>query len=78
VGFAAESHDLLTNAGEKLKSKKLDLIAANDISSIDAGFGTDTNRVVLLYPDGKQEPLALMTKSQVADIIMERLASLLD
>ena len=78
MGFAAESHDLLTNAGEKLKSKKLDLIAANDISSKDAGFGLDTNRVILLYPDGKQEPLALMTKSQVADIIMERLASLLD
>jgi phosphopantothenoylcysteine decarboxylase / phosphopantothenate---cysteine ligase len=78
VGFAAESRELLKNAGEKLKSKKLDLIVANDISSKDAGFGLDTNRVTLLYPDGKQDPLPLMTKTEVADIIMERLAALLD
>lgn len=78
VGFAAESHALLENAGEKLKSKKLDLIVANDISSKDAGFGLDTNRVILLYPNGKQEPLPLMTKTEVADTIIERLATLLD
>jgi phosphopantothenoylcysteine decarboxylase/phosphopantothenate--cysteine ligase len=78
VGFAAESHALLENAGEKLKSKKLDLIVANDILSIDAGFGLDTNRVTLLYPDGKQEPLPLMAKTEAAEIIIERLATLLD
>ena len=78
VGFAAESHALLENAGEKLKSKKLDLIVANDISSKDAGFGLDTNRVILLYPNGKQEPMPLMTKTEVADTIIERLATLLD
>jgi len=78
VGFAAESHALLENAGEKLKSKKLDLIVANDISSKDAGFGLDTNRVILLYPNGKQEPMPLMTKTEVAEIIIERLATLLD
>jgi phosphopantothenoylcysteine decarboxylase/phosphopantothenate--cysteine ligase len=78
VGFAAESQSLLENAGEKLKSKNLDLIVANDISSKDAGFGLDTNRVTILYPDGKQEPLSLMTKAEVADIIVDRLATLLD
>jgi phosphopantothenoylcysteine decarboxylase/phosphopantothenate--cysteine ligase len=78
VGFAAESHALLENAGEKLRSKKLDLIVANDISSKDAGFGMDTNRVTLLYPDGKQEPLPLMTKAEVADTIIARLPGLLD
>ena len=78
MGFAAESHALLENAGEKLKSKKLDLIVANDISSKDAGFGLDTNRVILLYPNGKQEPMPLMTKTEVADTIIERLATLLD
>jgi phosphopantothenoylcysteine decarboxylase / phosphopantothenate---cysteine ligase len=77
VGFAAESHALLENAGEKLKSKHLDLIVANDILSIDAGFGLDTNRVTFLYPNGKQEPLPLMTKTEVAEIIIERLAELL-
>jgi phosphopantothenoylcysteine decarboxylase/phosphopantothenate--cysteine ligase len=78
VGFAAESHDLLENAGEKLRSKKLDLLVANDISSKDAGFGVETNRVTLLYPDGKQEPLPLMSKTEVADSIIERLAAQLE
>ena len=77
VGFAAESHDLLVNAGEKLRSKGLDLIVANDISSKESGFGMDTNRVTLLYPDGKQEALPLMNKSEVANTIIERVAALL-
>ncbi len=54
VGFAAESRDLLVNANEKLKSKKMDFIVANDISSSDAGFGVETNRVTLLFPNGKK------------------------
>ena len=78
VGFAAESQALIENAGDKLKAKKLDLIVANDITAKDAGFGMDTNRVVLLYPNGKQERLPLMTKTEAADIILERLAALMD
>ena len=78
VGFAAESRDLLKNAGEKLKSKNLDMIAANDISSGDAGFSVETNRVTLLHADGKQETLPLMSKAEVADAIVERLAALLE
>jgi len=78
VGFAAESRDLLENAAIKLQSKHLDLIAANDISAADAGFSVETNRVTLLYADGRQEPLPLMDKSEVAEIIVARIASLLD
>lgn len=78
VGFAAESRDLLENAAAKLKSKGLDLIAANDISAPDAGFGVDTNRVALLYADGRSESLPLMSKSEVAEIIIERVAALLE
>lgn len=78
VGFAAESRDLLENAGEKLKSKKLDIIVANDISSKDAGFGSETNRVTLLYKNQKQESLPLMSKAEVADTIIERVAALLE
>jgi phosphopantothenoylcysteine decarboxylase/phosphopantothenate--cysteine ligase len=78
VGFAAESHDLMQNALEKVKSKKLDLIVANDISARDAGFGTDTNRVTLIDAKGNVEPLPLSTKTEVADIIMERVAALLE
>jgi len=78
VGFAAESRDLLENATIKLQSKKLDIIAANDISATDAGFSVDTNRVTLLYADGRSEVLPLMSKSEVAEIILARIAALLE
>ena len=78
VGFAAESRDLLTNASEKLKSKKLDFIVANDIASADAGFGVETNRVTLLFPNGKKESLPLMSKAEVAEAIIEHVAALLE
>lgn len=78
IGFAAESRDLLENAREKLKAKHLDLIVANDISAQDSGFGSDTNRVTLLYSTGKTEPLPLADKAAVAETILERLAVLLE
>jgi len=78
VGFAAESRDLLDNASAKLTSKKLDIIAANDISASDAGFGVDTNRVTLLFTDGPREELPLSTKSEIAEIIVARAAALLE
>lgn len=78
IGFAAESQSLLPNASEKLKSKKLDMIVANDVSASDAGFGVETNRVTLLFAKGKQESLPLMTKVEVAETIIARLAALLE
>ncbi|HEU4744045.1 MAG TPA: bifunctional phosphopantothenoylcysteine decarboxylase/phosphopantothenate--cysteine ligase CoaBC [Anaerolineales bacterium] len=78
VGFAAESRDLLENATVKLKSKGLDFIAANDISADDAGFAVETNRVTLLFADGRKESLPLMSKTEVAETIIERLAALLE
>lgn len=78
VGFAAESQNLLQNASEKLQSKKLDLIVANDISSADAGFAVDTNRVTLLFANGISESLPLMNKTEVAEKIIEHTARLLE
>jgi phosphopantothenoylcysteine decarboxylase/phosphopantothenate--cysteine ligase len=78
VGFAAESRDLLENAAHKLQSKGLDFIAANDISAGDAGFAVETNRVTLLFADGRQEGLPLMSKSEVAEVILVRVAKLLE
>jgi phosphopantothenoylcysteine decarboxylase/phosphopantothenate--cysteine ligase len=75
LGFAAESRDLLDNARHKLHLKQLDMIAANDISASDAGFAVDANRVTLLYPDGRSEPLPLMSKAEVAAEILERVAA---
>jgi phosphopantothenoylcysteine decarboxylase/phosphopantothenate--cysteine ligase len=78
VGFAAESRDLLENATAKLKSKNLDIIAANDVSASDAGFAVDTNRISLLHADGQVEALPLMSKQEVAEVILERVAALLE
>jgi phosphopantothenoylcysteine decarboxylase/phosphopantothenate--cysteine ligase len=78
VGFAAESQNLLQNAVNKLQSKKLDLIAANDISAEDAGFSVETNRITLLFADGRRESLSLMSKTEAAGIIVERVAALLE
>jgi phosphopantothenoylcysteine decarboxylase/phosphopantothenate--cysteine ligase len=78
VGFAAESQELLKNASNKLQSKKLDLIAANDISANDAGFSVETNRITLLYPDGRTESLPLISKTEAAGIIIERIAALME
>jgi phosphopantothenoylcysteine decarboxylase / phosphopantothenate---cysteine ligase len=78
AGFAAESQNLLENAAEKLQSKKLDLIVANDISSIDAGFAVDTNRVTFLFANGTQEILPLMSKTEVAEKIVEHISRLLE
>ena len=78
VGFAAENRDLLENASEKLTSKKLDLIAANDISAKDAGFAVDNNRVTLLFASGTTETLPLMSKMEVAEKIIEHTSRLLE
>ena len=78
IGFAAESHDLLENARSKLKSKKLDMLVANDISAPGAGFGVDTNRVTLLFPKRKNEILPLMSKVEVAETIIAHIGALLE
>jgi phosphopantothenoylcysteine decarboxylase/phosphopantothenate--cysteine ligase len=78
VGFALETDDLMANARRKLASKDLDLIVLNDATEPGAGFGVETNRVTLLSR-GAAEPerLPLLTKSEVADAILDRVEVLL-
>jgi phosphopantothenoylcysteine decarboxylase/phosphopantothenate--cysteine ligase len=76
VGFAAETRDVLENAAAKMRAKRLDLMVANDVSASDSGFEVDTNRVVLLRPDAEPEALPLMTKFEVAEQILARVATL--
>jgi phosphopantothenoylcysteine decarboxylase/phosphopantothenate--cysteine ligase len=76
VGFAAESSNLVENAREKLKQKGLDLIVANDITASDSGFGTDTNRVTIIDRKGKIDSLPLLTKREVANKVLDRVAVL--
>jgi phosphopantothenoylcysteine decarboxylase/phosphopantothenate--cysteine ligase len=78
VGFAAESQNLLANARAKLERKGLDLLVANDITAADAGFDVDTNRVMLLDAGGETLPLDLMSKTAVAEQIIERVIRLLE
>ncbi len=66
VGFAAEAADLQKNALDKLHRKNLDLIAANDISGKDIGFGSDENAVTLYFADGRVQTLARANKSDIA------------
>ncbi len=77
VGFAAESEDLVKNATAKLKEKGLDLIVANDITDKDSGFGADTNKVTIIDGKGKVEALPLLTKREVADRVLDRVAGFL-
>lgn len=72
VGFAAETQNLLENAAAKVKKKNLDMIVANDVSMKGAGFNTDTNIVKFLYPDGKIEALEILSKDDVAEILLDR------
>jgi phosphopantothenoylcysteine decarboxylase/phosphopantothenate--cysteine ligase len=77
VGFAAESEDVLTNAQDKLKRKGLDLMVANDITAIDAGFEVDTNRVTLIDAEGDPRPLELASKTKISEIVIRWVAKLL-
>jgi phosphopantothenoylcysteine decarboxylase/phosphopantothenate--cysteine ligase len=77
VGFAAETGSL-ERAAEKLASKGVDLLVANDVSETGSGFGTDTNRVSILDAAGAREDLPLLTKREVADRILDRVAAALD
>jgi phosphopantothenoylcysteine decarboxylase / phosphopantothenate---cysteine ligase len=72
VGFAAESQNVIENARDKVQRKRLNLIAANNIAAPDAGFAVDTNRVTLIDSGGGVEELPLLTKAQVADVIISR------
>ena len=75
VGFAAESQNLKENAVKKLQDKGMDMIAANDITKPQAGFGMDTNQVTLFFVDGSFEELPLMSKDEVAEKIIQHLVS---
>ncbi len=76
VGFAAETQNVISNARKKLVEKSADLIVANDVSAIDAGFDVDTNRIILVSPQGETE-LPLLTKREAADRILDAVLDVL-
>ena len=78
MGFALETTRVEAYALEKLQRKGLDFIVANDATEAGAGFGTDTNRVVILGADGSRETPPLLPKTEIADLLLDRIARALD
>jgi len=78
VGFAAETERVAEHAAEKLRRKKVDLMVANNVSQIDAGFEVDTNRVIILDAAGTVDELPLQTKAALADVILDRVLNLVN
>jgi phosphopantothenoylcysteine decarboxylase / phosphopantothenate---cysteine ligase len=70
VGFAAETHDLLKHAKDKLASKGLDVIVANDVTRLGGGFGSDQNAAILIERDGRITDLPLKSKRELADDVL--------
>lgn len=75
VGFAAETENVLENAKEKLRSKKLDAIVANDVSRVDAGFDTATNKIAIITNSDLVE-LPVMTKGEAADRVLDAIVKI--
>jgi phosphopantothenoylcysteine decarboxylase / phosphopantothenate---cysteine ligase len=73
VGFVLETDDLLSNARAKLQAKGLDFVVVNDAREEGAGFAVDTNRVTLLDATGRTEDLPLMPKTELADVLLDRI-----
>ncbi len=76
VGFAAETGDPTAEAARKCREKGLDFVVANDVSRSDSGFGTSTNLVSFVFPDGTRQNLPLMSKDSVARRIVRRIQDL--
>ncbi len=76
VVFSAETENLIENAKGKLIKKNADLVVANDVTKIGAGFETDTNDVVIIDREGREYPSGLVTKSAVAELILDKLIEL--
>ncbi|SVA97095.1 uncharacterized protein METZ01_LOCUS149949 [marine metagenome] len=77
VGFAAETQSLETNARKKLLEKDLDFIVANNVIEIDSGFGSDTNRVVILDKKGDISALPTLPKEEIAERILDRIVEII-
>ena len=76
VGFAAETEHVAENARQKLAAKNADMIVANDVTAEGAGFDHDTNIVTLFARDGRDLALPRMSKSEVAQRILDEVVRL--
>ncbi|MDP9297128.1 MAG: bifunctional phosphopantothenoylcysteine decarboxylase/phosphopantothenate--cysteine ligase CoaBC [Actinomycetota bacterium] len=77
IGFAAETGDLEAEGRRKLRDKSLDLVVVNEVGREGTGFGADTNHAMILAADGRDEPLRVWTKPDLASEICDRVVELL-
>jgi phosphopantothenoylcysteine decarboxylase / phosphopantothenate---cysteine ligase len=77
VGFAAETGPA-AGAATKAAAKGVDLLVANDVTAAGAGFGSETNQVTLLRPDGSADEWPMMPKQEVASRLWDRIIELSD
>ena len=76
IGFAAETENVVENARQKLASKNLDAIVANDVSRADSGFDTTTNAVTIITKNGAPLELPVMSKFEAANRILDVIVNL--
>lgn len=75
-GFSMETENMIDNSRQKLANKNLDMIVCNNLKETGAGFKTDTNKVTIITKKST-EPLELMSKSEVADKILDRIVKMI-
>ena len=77
IGFAAETENLIDNAREKLRAKKLDAIVANDVTRTDSGFDSRTNAITIITTqNGEPVELPTLSKTEAADRILDCILNL--
>lgn len=77
IGFAAETENVIANAREKLRSKNLDVIVANDVTRHDSGFDSRTNAITIITAQNDQAmELPTLSKSEAANRILDVIVSL--
>lgn len=72
IGFAAETENIDENAKKKLSEKNCDWIIANDVSNEEIGFDSKYNQVKIFYKNNSDESITKMSKSLIAEEIVDR------
>ena len=72
IGFAAETENIDENAKKKLSEKNCDWIIANDVSNKEIGFDSKYNQVKIFYKNNSEESIGKMSKSLIAEEIVDR------
>ncbi|MBC1935323.1 bifunctional phosphopantothenoylcysteine decarboxylase/phosphopantothenate--cysteine ligase CoaBC [Listeria grandensis] len=78
IGFAAETQNVKENALKKLHAKNADMIVANNVAQIGAGFGVDTNQVTFYGQEDSERVFPMLSKQEVAREIIEQAARFLE